>query len=105
MSIEKSIKEKLLTKFSPIFLLVENESHLHSVPENSETHFKILLASDSFKDLGRVERHQLVYSVLGEELKNKVHALSQRVYSLDEWEKIKDNYNFASPLCSGAKRK
>lgn len=105
MSIEKSIKEKLLAKFNPVFLLVENESHLHSVPENSETHFKILVASDSFKDLGRVERQQLVYSVLGEELKNKVHALSQRVYSLEEWEKIKDNYNFTSPLCSGAKRK
>ncbi|MFM8314373.1 MAG: BolA/IbaG family iron-sulfur metabolism protein, partial [Deltaproteobacteria bacterium] len=41
MKIENEIQKKLTGAFSPSFLEVINESHQHSVPANSETHFKV----------------------------------------------------------------
>jgi len=105
MKIEASIIQKLTTKFSPLELFIENESHMHSVPENSETHFKVLIVAEAFRGLSRVERQQLIYGVLAEELKGGVHALSQRTYSPEEWEKEKSKVNFVSPQCLGGSKK
>ena len=49
--IENTIKDLLNTEFNPATLIIENESFMHNVPENSESHFKIILASDCFKDV------------------------------------------------------
>lgn len=51
MSVEKSIREKISANLKPIHFEVINESPMHSVPKNSETHFKILVVSDLFKGL------------------------------------------------------
>jgi len=39
--VEASIKEKLTSSLQPQLLQVINESHMHAVPKNSETHFKV----------------------------------------------------------------
>lgn len=105
MKIQIQIQEKLTQTFKPLELGVENESHNHSVPEGSETHFKVLIVSESFKGLSRVERQQAIYKVLSEELKKGVHALSQRAYTPEEWEKEKHKLNFVSPECLGGSKK
>ena len=56
--IKNTIKDLLNNEFNPETLIIENESFMHNVPENSESHFKIILASDCFKDLSNVKRHQ-----------------------------------------------
>ena len=33
--------------FAPLHLEVTNESHMHSVPAGSETHFKVIVVSES----------------------------------------------------------
>ena len=43
-----------------------------------ETHFKVSITSEVFKDLSRVARHRLVYEALAEEIKERVHALNIR---------------------------
>lgn len=105
MKIQSLIQEKLTQAFNPRELGVENESHNHSVPVGSETHFKVLIVSDSFKGQSRVERQQAIYKVLSEELKSGVHALSQRAYTTEEWEKEKRKLNFVSPECLGGSKK
>ena len=47
--VEASIKEKLTTSLQPQLLQVINESHMHAVPKNSETHFKVLGGNDNEK--------------------------------------------------------
>ena len=84
--IENTIKDLLNTEFNPATLIIENESFMHNVPENSESHFKIILASDCFKDVSNVKRHQLIYKSL-ENVMNKIHALSIHAFDLDEIEK------------------
>lgn len=105
MIVQTTIQDKLIQAFKPEVLTVENESHNHSVPTGSETHFKVLIVSDLFSGQSRVERQQAIYKVLSEELKNGVHALSQRAYTIQEWEKEKAKLNFVSPECLGGSKK
>ena len=39
-------------------------------------HFRAEVVSDRFEGLSRIEQHQLVYSVFGDEVGGPIHALS-----------------------------
>ena len=67
MAIQTQIEQKLAA-LTPDVLQVENESHMHNVPANSETHFKVTLVSDSFDGMMPVKRHQQIYALLADEL-------------------------------------
>lgn len=45
MNVQAIIEKKLSDNIEIIFLDVENESHRHAVPVNSETHFKVTIIS------------------------------------------------------------
>lgn len=103
MTVQQDIEERLLNDFAPDFLEVENESHLHSVPANSETHFRVVLVSEAFVDCTRVARHQQVYKALHAQLQGPVHALALHTYSPTEW---RDRQEEApdSPDCLGGSK-
>jgi BolA protein len=101
---ESRINQILNEKFSPLHLEVENESHMHSVPPGSETHFKVLIVSALFEGKSRIDRQREVNGALAEELKTGLHALTQRVLSPTEWEKQKAALNFESPECLGGSK-
>ena len=102
MTIQKLIETKLSTALQPEILSVENESHRHNVPPNSETHFKVVCASPAFEGLPRVKRHQQVYGILAEELAGSVHALALHLYSPVEWAETKSSPT--SPECLGGSK-
>ncbi|MGV6807170.1 MAG: BolA family protein [bacterium] len=83
--VQETIRTKLADGLSPTHLEVINESHMHSVPPNSETHFKVVIASTAFQGRRPVQRHQAVYSLLQDELNSGVHALALHTYTPDEW--------------------
>lgn len=87
MSVEQTIIEIIDAMFQPRHLEVINESHSHNVPANSETHFKVVLASDFFAGKPLVSRHRAVYEALAEPMANGVHALALHIYTPEEWEK------------------
>jgi len=96
---QQTISEKLVQAFAPEHLEVINESHMHNVPEGSESHFKVVLVSDSFKGKMLLARHRLVNAALEEELKGKIHALALHTMTMEEWF---DKGNApASPPCLG----
>ena len=101
--VETRIIVLLQAAFSPQVLDVINESHMHSVPPDSETHFKVTLVSEAFNGLRQVPRHQAVYRVLQEELAGPVHALALHTFSPDEWHQSSSVP--ASPNCMGANSK
>jgi acid stress-induced BolA-like protein IbaG/YrbA len=41
-------------------------------------HFQALIVSDAFAGKSRVQRHQLVYQVLGDRMREEIHALSMQ---------------------------
>lgn len=81
---------------------VINESHMHSVPPNSETHFKLILVSSEFEDVNKVKRHQAVYGALAEYMRNPIHALAMHTYSPSEW--AENNPVPESPDCLGGSK-
>ena len=99
MVIQKSIEDKLNREFSPSYLQIINESSNHNVPPNSETHFKVIIVSDSFSGSMKVRRQQAVYGVLSAELAGEVHALSMQTYTPEEWANSPDFIE--SPPCLG----
>ena len=70
------IVKKLQDQFNPKHLEIINESHMHSVPKDSETHFKVIVISEFFNKMSLLERHRAVQEVLKDELSSGVHALS-----------------------------
>ena len=49
-------------------------------------HFEALIVSPLFRGKNRVERHQLVYGVLGERMREEIHALSMKTLTPEEFE-------------------
>jgi BolA protein len=87
MTVQQSIIDKLQLHFSIAHLEVVNESHMHNVPANSETHFKVVLVSDDFDGQRLIQRQRSINKLLADELAGSVHALAQHIYTQAEWEK------------------
>ena len=98
------IQSVVQDKLKPLHLELENESSKHSVPLGSETHFKILVVSEVFNTLSRVDRQRKVHALLGEEFKTGLHALTIRALTQDEWQK-QGEVSFVSPDCQGSRAK
>ncbi len=100
MSIQDQIEEKIRNALKPEYLDVINESYMHNVPPGSESHFKVIIVSADFEDMGKVQRHQRMNSILAEELAGPVHALSMETLTTLEW-KARGRKKFTSPPCHG----
>jgi BolA protein len=108
MTLRSVIETKLRQALEPAHLEVINESHMHSVPKGSETHFKVVVVSSRFEGLSPVKRHQLVYGALGEELGKKpasggIHALAITSRTPAEWQASPEANE--SPKCHGGNGK
>lgn len=101
MQMQTSIQEKLVQQLAPTHLDVINESHNHSVPVNSETHFKVVAVSNIFAGENAVKRHRRVYGILADELAGGVHALTLHLYTPEEWSAAAVP---SSPPCLGGGR-
>ena len=95
-NIENTIKNVLIDEFNPSILSITNESYMHNVPEGSESHFKVILVSDSFKDVPKIKQHQTIYKALGN-IMNQIHALS--IHSFDKEEFKHNPMIIDSPNC------
>lgn len=48
-------------------------------------HFEAIIVSTAFAGKSRVARHQVVYGVLGERMREEIHALSMKTFTPEEW--------------------
>ena len=100
MIVQKLIEEKIQSLLEPSYCQVINESHMHSVPVNSETHFKVIVVSESFDGKSRIVRHQLIHGILFDEIAGPIHALSIQAHTKEEWE-LRGGAVLDSPDCMG----
>lgn len=98
--VQQAIEAKVAEALEPVHLDVVNESHMHSVPPGSESHFKLVIVSDRFEGVPRVKRHQTVNAILEKELREDIHALSMETLTAEEWRK-RGGRTFDSPQCLG----
>ncbi|MET4876066.1 transcriptional regulator BolA [Morganella morganii] len=97
---QQRIEEKLNHALAPHYIDVVNESGQHNVPAGSETHFKVVVVSETFTGMRPVARHRHMYTLLADELAGGVHALALHTYTPDEWNHSQGGVN-PSPRCHG----
>jgi BolA protein len=77
--VAETMQRKLTEAFAPTELRIVDESHLHAGhaghDKRGESHFAVEMVSAAFAGKSRVERQRMVYAVLEQELKERVHAL------------------------------
>lgn len=103
MTIQETLQSKLTDALSPIHLEVINESRNHNVPPGSESHFKVVIVSRHFEGKRLLARHRAINSILADELKNGVHALSLHTTTPAEWE-ARNGAVANSPPCLGGSK-
>jgi BolA protein len=83
------MRDKLTAALDPIHLEIKDDSKKHAghagADPKGETHFSVSVVSPKFEGLNAVARHRLIYAVLAEELKERVHALSLESLTPDEY--------------------
>ena len=88
MGIAQRIHDKLTAALSPKRLDVIDDSHRHEGHAGhdglGESHFRVLIVSELFVGLSRIDRQRLVHEVLASELQDRVHALSMQTLTPEE---------------------
>ena len=57
--------------------LIDNSSlhSKHKFYDSEKFHLKLIIRSEKLKKMKKIEAHKLIFSILKEEMKNKIHAL------------------------------
>ena len=83
-SIESTINKIINESYNPLYIELVNESFMHNVPRGSESHFKLVVVSNIFKNMTLIQRHKHIYSSLKTTM-NNIHALSINAFDIDEF--------------------
>jgi len=88
MSVADAIRAKLTAAFEPQRLDIYDESDRHhghaGAREGGESHFRVMIVSQAFEGLSRLDRHRRINETLAAELKAQVHALALTTLTPDE---------------------
>ena len=103
VSVQQAIEQKIMAELAPAHLEVVNESHMHSVPPGSESHFNVVVVSDAFEGQNRVNRHRTVNRILAAELATQIHALALHTHTSAEWS-ARGGRVLDSPECLGGSK-
>ena len=72
------MKEKIIGKLNPDRILIIDNSHLHKKHKSfsaEKFHLKVIIKSEKLKKMKKIDSHKLIFSILRDEMKNKIHAL------------------------------
>ena len=72
------VKEKINNKINPENIILIDNSHLHNKHKSfdiNKFHLKIIIKSKKLKSMNKVMAHKEIFSILKDEMKNKIHAL------------------------------
>lgn len=105
MTIQTDIETKITQAFQPEHLEVLNESHMHNVPPDSESHFKVTVVTAEFDGKMLVARHRMLNKLLQQELDGPVHALSLNTLTPAEWQEKNGEVRKSPPCLGGSKVK
>ena len=78
MNFFNEVKEKINKKINPENLILIDNSHLHSKHKSfdvNKSHLKIIIKSKKLKSMSKIMAHKEIFSILKDEMSNKIHAL------------------------------
>tara|TARA_Y100000590_G_C15397046_1_gene892339 strand:+ start:199 stop:453 length:255 start_codon:yes stop_codon:yes gene_type:complete len=72
------IKEKINEEIKPEDIILIDNSGLHTKHKSFDSnkfHLKIIIKSEKLKKVDKITAHKKIFSILKEEMNNKIHAL------------------------------
>ena len=78
ITIYDEIKKKINDEINPQNIILIDKSNLHKKHKSfdlNKFHLKIIIESTILKKMNKIDAHKKVFSILKEEIKNKIHAL------------------------------
>ena len=84
---EERIRQILDERLAPLELRIKDQSQLHIGHEGAKDgkgHYDLLVVSQAFEGLNRVQRHRMVYDALRDLLDTDIHALRISAYAPSE---------------------
>ena len=78
MSFFDEIKDKINKKINTKNIILIDNSSFHTKHKSFEPgklHLKIIIESKKLKKMKKIDAHKEIFSILKDELKNKIHAL------------------------------
>ena len=78
MNFFDEVKEKINRKIKPEDIILIDNSHLHSKHKSFDVnkfHIKIIIKSKKLKSMSKIMAHKEIFSILKDEMINKIHAL------------------------------
>ena len=87
-----NIENLILKNYEPEFFSVIDVSEQHrghqNFKEGLESHFEIIIVSEKFINLKRIERHRMVNHSLREEFLSDLHSVIIKTYTIEEYKNI-----------------
>ena len=77
------IKEKINKKINPENIILIDNSRFHTKHKSFDSnkyHLKIIIKSAELKKMSKVVAHKEIYSILKDEMNDKIHALEIEIY-------------------------
>jgi len=74
----KELEKKIHEGINPERIQIIDNSYLHTKHKSfdiNKSHLKLVIHSKKLKKLKRTEAHKIIFSLLIEEMKDKIHAL------------------------------
>lgn len=84
---EEEIRQHLQKTLNPVELTIKDQSQLHvghQGAKDGKGHFDIVVVSQAFAGVNRVQRHRMVYDALRDLLESDIHALRISAYAPSE---------------------
>ena len=78
----EEVKAKINNKLSPEHILLIDNSYLHTKHKSFDSnkfHLKLIIKSEKLKNMEKIDAHKTIFSILNDEMKNKIHALEIKI--------------------------
>ena len=97
------IEQAIAQALDPEHLEIVDESHMHSVPEGAQSHFRVTVVSNRFEGEKLLARHRRINGLLSDQFEKGLHALALHTLTPAEWFE-KGGVTPTSPPCLGGSK-
>lgn len=95
----EQIEARLREAFDVDQLRLVNESHRHT--RGPDSHWNVVLVTTAFEGQARLARQRAVYAALGEAVMGRIHSVTMRTLTPQEWQDAGGQVDNPAPACQG----
>ena len=86
IKIEQLLNQKI--NIHHIDIIDDSHKHRNHKKDTQGGHYRLFLVSDYFENMNLIDRHKVIYNVLDSMIKTEIHALSMKLLTPSEYQKI-----------------